>query len=96
MVLQECEQEIPVSYMERQTLFQKLKGDFIPANVSKYCSYFDLKETNKELAMTIVKQKSPIVCINDSNMKIPYQKVKKELNEAFAKVLPDKSAFELE
>ena len=76
--------------------YQKLKGDFIPANVSKYCSYFDLKETNKELAMTIVKQKSPIVCINDSNMKIPYQKVKKELNEAFAKVLPDKSAFELE
>ena len=76
--------------------YQKLKGDFIPANVSKYCSYFDLKETNKELAMTIVKQKSPIVCINDSNVKIPYQKVKKELNEAFEKVLPDKSAFELE
>ena len=29
MVLQECEQEIPVSYMERQTLFQKLKGDLL-------------------------------------------------------------------
>lgn len=74
--------------------YQKLKGDFIPANVKKYCKYFDLKETNRELVMTITKQKSPIICINDSNTKIPYRKVKRELDEAFAKILPDKSAFE--
>lgn len=75
--------------------YQKLSGDFVPENVKKLCRYFDLEEKNDALTDTIVNKKSPIVCINDSNQTIPYQKVKEELQQAFEKVLPEKSSFEI-
>lgn len=75
--------------------YQKLSGNFVPENVKKLCRYFDLEKENKELVDTIVNQKSSLVCINDSNEKIPFQKVKEELQEAFEKLLPENSSFEL-
>jgi len=42
----------------------------------------------------IEKKKSPAVCINDSQKVEAYDRVKRELNEAFLKAFPKKSSFE--
>ncbi len=75
--------------------YAKLSGDFVPKNVNKFCKYYNLKKENKDLAETITKQKVSVVCINDSNTKIPYEIVKKELKQAFEQILSEKSSFEL-
>lgn len=74
--------------------YQKLSGNFIPKNVRKLCRYFNLAETNPTLTDTIIHQKSPVVCMNDSNQEIPYLKVKEEIQRAFEQILPDRSSFE--
>ena len=74
--------------------YQKLSGNFVPKNIHKFCRYFNLQPENPELVMTITKQKSKCICINDSNFEIPYEKVKQELNHAFSILFPEKSQFE--
>lgn len=75
--------------------YEKLRGNFVPENVRKFCKYYNLAKKNKDLVDTIIQQKSPTVCINDSNTEIPYEKVKRELKKAFEQILPEKSSFEL-
>lgn len=74
--------------------YQKLSGDFVPGNVQRLCSYYDIGNNNRALTETIRKQKSPIVCINDSNHEINFEKAKKELNEALEFRLWKRSSFE--
>ena len=74
--------------------YQKLSGEFVPRNVKKICRYFDLEETNPVLVETIVKQKAPSVCINDSNKEIPFLKVQQEIQVAFEEILPEKCSYE--
>ena len=72
----------------------KIKRKFYPENVRKLCRYFNLAETNPTLTDTIIHQKSPVVCMNDSNQEIPYLKVKEEIQRACEQILPDRSSFE--
>lgn len=58
----------------------------------KCCS--NLEKENPELVKTITKQTAKCICINDSNFEIPYEHVKRELNDAFSKLFPQKSQFE--
>ncbi len=74
--------------------YQKLSGNFVPKNVQRLCSYYDIGNDNRALTETIRKQKSPIVCINDSNHAIDFEKAKRELNEALEFRLGKKSSFE--
>ena len=75
--------------------YTKLNGEFVPKNVNKFCKYYNLQKENKDLVETITRQKAPVVCINDSNTKIPYESVKQELKRAFEQIFPEKSSFEL-
>lgn len=75
--------------------YQKLSGNFIPRNLEKFCRYFNLEQKNKELMDVIINQRYPSICINDSNKEIPYLQVKNELQQAFIKILPNKSSFEI-
>ena len=74
--------------------YQKLSGNFVPKNVQRLCSYYDIGNDNRALTKTIRKQKSPIVCINDSNHAIDFEKAKRELNEALEFRFWEKSSFE--
>ena len=74
--------------------YQKLSGNFVPKNVQRLCSYYDIGNDNRALTETIRKQNSPIVCINDSNHAIDFEKAKRELNEALEFRLGKKSSFE--
>lgn len=75
--------------------YEKLNQNFVPRNVKKFCQYYDLDAKNDKLISVITGQKCPAVCINDSNHSIPYKRVKRQLDTAFGKILPDKSSFEI-
>lgn len=74
--------------------YQKLSGEFIPKNVDKLCGYYNVEKTNEKLLQIIAGRKKKIVCINDSNHEIDFQKVKKEINQALAQIFSEKSSFE--
>lgn len=74
--------------------YQKLSGEFIPKNVDKLCGYYNVEKTNEKLLQIITGRKKKIVCINDSNHEIDFQKVKKEINQALAQIFSEKSSFE--
>ena len=74
--------------------WQKLEGNFYPVNACRFCRYYDLSDQNTSLLHAIEKKKSPAVCINDSQKVEVYDRVKRELNEAFLKAFPKKSSFE--
>lgn len=72
--------------------WQMLNGKFKPRSF-KFGKVFTLKNENKEIYNTIEKQKYKIICINDSDS-IDFEKVKKELQNSFERILPEKSSFE--
>ena len=73
--------------------YQLLSGDFIPRS-SKFGGYFDIDKNNQKIIDAIEKQKYKAVCINDSSDTYDFEKAKKEINEAFEKILPEKCSFE--
>lgn len=79
-------------YLVRE--WQKLSGHFKAKNITKNFRYFNVGSDNPKLVDTIVKQKAKIICINDANEPIDFAHAKKQIIEAFEKVLPEKSGFE--
>lgn len=75
--------------------YQKLQGDFVPQNVQKLCGYFNCGEQNLKLTKINKKHRIPIVCVNDSNYAIDFEKVQKEINGALEQRLSRKSLFEM-
>ena len=74
--------------------YQKLSGEFMPANVRKMCGYYDVEAYNKKLVKAICRQEKKIVCINDSNHDIDFEKAKNEINTALEQIFPERSSFE--
>lgn len=74
--------------------WQKLSGNFVAKNVQRKFKYFELDNSNKRLKEVIRRQKAKIICINDANEYIEYERVKNELAEVFDSILPKKSSFE--
>lgn len=74
--------------------YQKLQGEFVPRNVRRLCSYYDIANENKKLIHAITEGRCPIICINDSNHKIDFEKAKTEINSALQQRLSKKSLFE--
>ena len=74
--------------------WQMLAGQFVPANVRRFCPYFDVQDQNGRLLQLIRGQKRAAVCINDAKPVTDIAGVRRQLQDAFAAVLPDKSTFE--
>lgn len=70
-----------------------VKGNFIPTNMKK-CKYINLENENKEFVENVINGKYKMVCINDSDETIQFDKVKNEMIQMFEKILPEKSSFE--
>lgn len=87
-----CKEDVS-SYLFRE--WQKLTGHFRPKNILRNFRYFNLGNENKKLLRTLEKQKAALVCLNDADLDISFPKVKHELQEAFEKLLKDKSSFEV-
>lgn len=74
--------------------WQKLTGNFHAKNLVKDFRYFELSDDNSRLCQTIKEKRKKIICINDANKTIDFDLIKKEISEAYEKILPEKSSFE--
>lgn len=75
--------------------WQFVTGMYEPTNMLKYTRYFSLfPEQLESLSKTIVNQERKLICINDAKVD-DFSSAKQTINEAFKKILPNKSGFEL-
>ena len=73
--------------------WQLLSGNFKPSRIIG--KYFDISNNNSKLIKIIKQRRYRIICINDSDSSIDFEKAKKEINESFDKILNSKSEFEI-
>lgn len=74
--------------------YEIAKGNFVPLN-NNFGNYFKMTKDNKQLVNDIRNQKYKVLCINDTSNDFDFEKVKKEIKDAFEKILPEKSSFEI-
>lgn len=74
--------------------WQKLSGNFFAKNLLKDFAYFELSNDNQKLYSTVRKQNKKLICVNDANEKLDFERIKKEFNEVFEEILPERSSFE--
>lgn len=72
--------------------WQLLSGNFKPSKIIG--KYFSLSTNNSKIIKAIRQKKYKIICINDADTSINFEKSKKEINEAFNSILYKKSQFE--
>jgi len=75
--------------------WQICESDFHPYNTYKDTRMFPLLIRSKEAVKAIREQSYRLVCLNDNIHIRNYDEVMRELDRAFASILPDKSSFEL-
>lgn len=76
-------------------LWDICKGNYCPADY-KNCKYVGVTSQNcKDVANDIRTQKYKQMCLNDVDSKVDFERIKKEINDAFESILPEKSNFEL-
>lgn len=73
--------------------WQILSGNFVPT--STIGKYFIMGDNNADLINSIKKRKYKIICINDSDLTIDFEKAKNEINNAFESIFKEKSSFEI-
>ena len=73
--------------------WQMFSGNFIPINNSK-SMYYNLKNDNSNFVNQVKSKKYKIICLNDSDENLEFEKVKKEITLMFENMYPNKSKFE--
>ena len=63
-------------------------------NVCRSFRYFNAASDNKKLVSVIKKQKADIICINDANTTIDFERAKTQISTAFSALFPEPSSFE--
>ena len=75
--------------------WQLLSGEFSPNKpIGRMFSTASMSQNN-ELIDYLTKQMGKVICLNDSENEIDFEKHKQMIIEAFEKILPEKSSFEL-
>ena len=54
-----------------------------------------MSNDNKKIVSIIQKRKYKIICINDADININFEKAKNEINSAFKEIFKEKSSFEI-
>ena len=75
--------------------WNKLEGHFVPHNLHKEFVYLDLADADAKTMQRIFSGKK-ILCLNDSNRAMDYEKQIKIVQEAFRKHLGSPSSYELD
>lgn len=82
-----------------QRYWELTSNNFYPVNLKRTGKWFQLQKVKiSEVSKFITEQRKPIVCINDHQdvkFDFGFPDAKREISEAFEKILPDKSYFEL-
>ena len=80
-------------YMLRE--WKKQKDEFVSANVDKLLGYYNISNNYMPIVKAITSQKHKIVCINDVNEPVEFDKIKSEIVSASEQIFPDISSFEV-
>ncbi len=56
--------------------------------------YYNLGNDNKAFLRNLLKEKYNVICINDKDIDIDFERVKKEFIDTFELMFKDKSSFE--
>jgi hypothetical protein len=78
-----------------QRYWELASNNFIPVNMDKHGENFEFRADDpSEAAKFIEKQEKPMVCLNDHENLLAFNKTKEKVNAALQKILPEKSNFE--
>lgn len=95
--LKECSKNRFRDYSDLTTFLVRyialVEGDFVPRKIT-FGKRYELSESNKNIYNAIKCRKYSVICINDSNTNIDFEKTKQELKISFENVFPHKSSFE--
>lgn len=80
------------SYLIKE--MQMLDGNFFPRR-KNFGKYFIVSNDNKKIISAIVNQKYKMICVNDQDESINFEKCKQEISDCFEKILFEKSSFEI-
>ena len=75
--------------------WQICEGNFTPYNTYKDTKMFPLMVRPKQAIKAIKNQEYSLVCLNDNKHIKNYDKLMKEIKDAFESILPERSSFEL-
>lgn len=75
--------------------WQICRGNFMPYNTYKDTKMFPLMVKPRQAISAIRNQEYSLVCLNDNKNIRNYDRLMKEIREAFDSILPEKSSFEL-
>ncbi|MBQ6063669.1 MAG: Stealth CR1 domain-containing protein [Prevotella sp.] len=88
-----CQDDVCIWVMR---YWQLATGRFHPLNLTSDSKYFLTNDVNvDEVSHVISSQRKNVIVINDSLELNDFEKAKKVINQAFMKILPDKSCYEL-
>lgn len=71
------------------------KGEFHPRNPHEMGRYFELSRHDDQIRDYMLNQRGRMVCINDIDANMDFEREYRFLHELFEQVFPDKSSFEL-
>lgn len=74
--------------------WQLVEGNFMPINAAKYSRMFEIGRNNKEMLDALEKHTYKMVCLNDSDMEMDFEKEKIQLIEVMERLYPIKSKYE--
>lgn len=74
--------------------WQIASGNFYPRKY-KIGKFFKVSDGIEDIIKTIEKQKYKMICVNDDEIGDKFEKYKNKINEAFDRILPEKSSFEI-
>ena len=77
--------------------WQLASGNFYPRNakIGKTYAICDDDDFNQKIYNIIRNQKMKMICVNDMVLETDFESKKKQLLNAFEKILPEKSSFEI-
>jgi hypothetical protein len=75
--------------------WQKQSGNFVSANVEKLFKYYNISDDCEPIVQAIKTTKRKMICINDANTPVNFEKLKQDLISAFQSRFPEKSEYEL-
>lgn len=74
--------------------YQMCKGQFSVKSQKEFGEYYVLSDDNTNLINYIRSDKSSVVCINDTNSAMDFEKATKEVQDVFEEKLSEKCSFE--
>lgn len=75
--------------------WQFAEGKFTSFNALKYSKMFEIGIDNIEMYDALINQKYKVVCLNDSDSEIDFEKEKIRLQQVMNNLFPNKSKFEI-